>query len=116
LTTLGIDVDALAQKVEHRHFHEQHGLYDGVVFDAEAFGADRLVFGMGHRPPAECLAQAPLSTRARREIAALEQAKIDYLPGISPAQKKDRLSRMSYEAYLRDIVGVEASVLNFEQG
>ena len=64
-------------------------------------------------PLAECLAEAPLSARARREIAALEQAKIDYLPGMSSAQKKDRLSRISYEAFLRDVVGVDTSVLNY---
>jgi spermidine dehydrogenase len=114
LTTLGIDVPALAKKVEHRHFYERHGLYGSVFFDAETFGADRLVVGMGdHRPLAECLAEAPLSARARREITALEQAKIDYLPGLSSAQKKDRLSRMSYEAFLRDVVGVETAVLQF---
>ncbi len=114
LKTLGIDVAGLAKKVEHRHFYEQHGLYAGVFFDAETFGSDRLVVGMGDRRPlAECLAEAPLSARARREIAALEQAKIDYLPGMSSAQKKDRLSRISYEAFLRDVVGVDTSVLNY---
>jgi spermidine dehydrogenase len=114
LKTLGIDVAGLAKKVEHRHFYDQHGLYAGVFFDAETFGSDRLVVGMGDRRPlAECLAEAPLSARARREIAALEQAKIDYLPGMSSAQKKDRLSRISYEAFLRDVVGVDTSVLNY---
>jgi spermidine dehydrogenase len=113
LQTLGIDVKALAKRVEHPHFYERHGLHAGVFFDAETFGADRLVVGVGHRPPAEWLAETPLSARARREIAALQEAKIDYLPGMTSAQKKDRLSRISYEAYLRDVVGVDPAVLRF---
>ncbi len=37
LRTLGIDVAALAKRVEHRDFYEQRGLHNAVFFDAETF-------------------------------------------------------------------------------
>ena len=51
-----------------------------------------------------------MSDRARREIVQIETAQIDYMAGISSAEKKLRLSRMSYEAFLRDVVKVDPAV------
>jgi spermidine dehydrogenase len=61
----------------------------------------------------QLLALAPLSKRAREEIAQIEEARIDYMPGLSSDEKKQRLSRISYEAFLRDIVRVDPSVLTY---
>jgi len=113
LRTLGIDVPALAKKTQNLGFYDALGLKRGVFFDQETFGADKLVIGEGAIPIATLLAAAPLSERARKEIAQIETAKIDYLPGLSSDEKKQRLSRMSYEAFLRDVVQVEESVLKF---
>jgi spermidine dehydrogenase len=63
------------------------------------------------RPYWQLLQGAPLSPQAREQIARIQQQKIDYLPGLSSDAKKDRLSRISYEAFLRDLVQVEPSVL-----
>jgi spermidine dehydrogenase len=54
-----------------------------------------------------------LSARARAEIARIEFGTTDYLTGLSSDEKKDRLSRISYDAFLRDVAGVEAAVQNF---
>ncbi len=113
LKTLGVDVDALAKKTEHRKFYEQQGLQSAVFFDRETFGNDYLAVGVGTAPYAEVLAAAPLSARAREQIVDLEAGKADYLPGLSSDEKKQRLSRMSYEAFLRDVVSVEPAVLDF---
>jgi len=113
LDTLGVDVERIAKQVEHPHFYERQGLYQGVFFDAATFGADKLVVGLGNRPLPELLAQAPLSTRARAQIAQIESGLVDYLPGMSSDEKKQRLSRLSYEAFLRDIVQVDPAVLRF---
>jgi spermidine dehydrogenase len=43
----------------------------------------------------------------------IETANIDYLPGLSSDDKKERLSRMSYEAFLRDVVHADPMVLKF---
>jgi spermidine dehydrogenase len=113
LTTLGIDVATLAKTTQHPKFYEQLGLKSGVFFDQETFGADQLSVGLGQIPYKELLAGAPLSARAREQIIQIQEARIDYLPGLSSAEKKQRLSRVSYEAFLRDVVKVESAVLHY---
>jgi spermidine dehydrogenase len=113
LTTLGIDVPKLIKKTQNLEFYQHLGLQSGVFFDQESFGADKLAVGLGRLPLQEFLAQAPLSATARATIVQIQEGKIDYLPGLSSDAKKDRLSRMSYEAFLRDLVHADATVLNF---
>jgi len=113
LTTLGIDVKKLAKTTQNLEFYEHAGLQSGVFFDQENFGADKLVVGLGRVPFKQFLADAPLSATARAAILQIQEGKIDYLPGLSSDEKKQRLSRMSYEAFLRDLVHVEPAVLNF---
>ena len=113
LSTLGIDVERLAKTTQHPKFYEQRGLKPAVFFDRESFGADKLVVGIGQIPFKELLSSAPLSAQAREQIAQIQEAKIDYLPGLTSAEKKQRLSRISYEAFLRDMVHAEPAVLRF---
>jgi spermidine dehydrogenase len=113
LRTLGIDVPKLVHSTQHLKFYEQRGMRAGVFFDQESFGADKLIVGNGETPYWQLLDSAPLSVHARGQIAQIQQQKTDYLPGLSSAEKKDRLSRMSYEAFLRDLVGADPSVLKY---
>jgi spermidine dehydrogenase len=113
LRSLGIDVAKLAKTTQHLDYYDQRGLKTGAFFDRETFGTDKLVVGMDHATLAQALAQAPLSPRARREIVELETAAIDYLPGVSSEEKKQRLSRISYEAFLREVVRVDPAVLKY---
>ena len=118
LKTLGVDVPALIKSSQNLKFYDDLGLQAGAFFDQETFGADKLVVGLGVDgtgavPLDILLNQAPLSARARKEIAQIETAKIDYMPGVSSDEKKQRLSRMSYEAFLRDVIRVDPAVLKF---
>jgi spermidine dehydrogenase len=113
ISTLGIDVPKLEKTVEQMKFYERMGLERGIFFDRETFGADKLIVGVNSKPAAKLLASAPLSARAREQMVELQEGHKDYLPGLSAAEKKDRLSRMSYEAYLRDVVQVEPGVIKF---
>jgi spermidine dehydrogenase len=113
LTTLGIDVAKLAKTTQNLEFYEHLGLQSAVFFDQETFGADKLSVGLGRVPFKQLLADAPLSAPARATIVQIEEGKIDYLPGLSSDEKKQRLSRMSYESFLRDVVRAEPAVLNF---
>jgi spermidine dehydrogenase len=61
------------------------------------------------------LANTPLSERARREIEQIQTGWIDYLPGLSSAAKKQRLSKISYAAFLTDIVRADPSVVAYYQ-
>ena len=51
----------------------------------------------------------------RRDILRIEQAQIDYLPGFTLAEKKDRLSRVSYKNFLLNIAKVDPGVIAFYQ-
>jgi spermidine dehydrogenase len=113
LTTLGVDVAMLAKTTQHPKFYEQRGLKTAAFFDQETFGADKLIIGTGDAPFKELLSSAPLSPQAREQIAQIQEAKIDYFPGLTSAEKKQRLSRISYEAFLRDVVHAEPAVLRF---
>jgi spermidine dehydrogenase len=113
LKSLGIDVPQLVKTTQDLEFYERLGLQRGVFFDQETFGADKLIVGLGQLSFEKFLAQAPLSAAARSAIVQIQEGKIDYLPGLSSDEKKQRLSRMSYEAFLRDVVHVERAVLDY---
>ncbi|HEY2145196.1 MAG TPA: NAD(P)-binding protein, partial [Steroidobacteraceae bacterium] len=115
LTTLGVDVADLAKKTQYPRFYEQLGLQRGVFFDQETFGTDKLVAGIGSMPFKQLLASAPLSAQARDQIIQVQEQRVDYLPGLTSEEKKQRLSRISYEAFLRDLARVEPAVLRFYQ-
>ena len=88
-------------------------LQSGVFFDRETFGNDKLAVGLGKLSFQQFLAQAPLSESARATLVQIQEGKVDYLPGLSSDDKKQRLSRMSYEAFLSDLIHADPSVLNF---
>jgi spermidine dehydrogenase len=113
LTTLGIDVAKLIKTTQNLEFYEHLGLQSGVFFDQETFGADKLVVGLDTVRYKQLLADAPLSAAARDTIERIQEGNIDYMPGLSSDEKKQRLSRMSYQEFLRDLVHAEPSVLDF---
>jgi spermidine dehydrogenase len=126
LRSLGIDPPALQAKCSKPGFYRSLGLGSGVFFDKETFGADRLVAGLpggnfGRGAPASAgeweafLAKTPLSETARRDIVRLETAQIDYMPGLTSPEKKDRLWRISYKDFLLQYVKVDPPVVAFYQ-
>jgi len=124
---LGIDAVALDKKCSDHDLYKSLGLGTGVFFDGETFGADRLVVeaatedreNSGDAPDTakleEFLAKTPFKGPARRDILRIERGEIDYLPGLTSAEKKDRLSRISYKDFLLNIAKVEPSVIPFYQ-
>jgi spermidine dehydrogenase len=127
LSQLGIDPVALEEKSEKITDRTAlQGLQNGFFFDKETFGADRLVVGLpgGRRGAAspgagatwkEFLAKTPLSDQAQADIARLQEEHVDYMPGLSDDEKKDRLSRMSYKDFLLNVVKVHPDVIPFYQ-
>jgi spermidine dehydrogenase len=129
MQAIGIDPVALAaqaDKAADRSIYQ--GLQSGFFFDKETFGADRLVVGApgggrggrgrGGAQAASWeafLAKTPLAPAVQRDIARLETAHVDYMPGLSTAEKKDRLSRMSYKDFLLKVVKVDPGVIPFYQ-
>ena len=123
LTELGIDPPALEKKCVDRDVYR--GLGASYFFDKETFGVDRLVTGVPGGPGSsqtsetrawpEFLAKTPLSAEAQRDIARIQEEKVDYMPGIAQAEKKERLSRMSYKDFLLNVVKVHPDVIPFYQ-
>jgi spermidine dehydrogenase len=124
---LGIDAVALDKKCTEHGFYKSLGLGTGVFFDRETFGADRLVAGFapgeggggedaaGSADLQQFLAKTPLGEAVRHDILRIERAKIDYLPGFNSAEKKERLSRISYKDFLLNIAKVDPGVIPFYQ-
>jgi len=109
---LGIDPAALEAKCVDRNAYS--GLGTATFFDKETFGADRLVAGSANGDKlAEFLAQSPLSTAAKSDIVRLQTGNADYMPGVSQAEKKGRLSRVSYKDFLLNLVKTDEQVVQF---
>jgi len=115
MRTLGIDAQALDAACTNRTLYESLGLHRGVFFDRETFGVDRLVVRKGNSrdETATYLAQTPLAENVRKDILRIEHGDEDYLPGLTSAQKKDRLSRISYEHYLLKVAKSDPAVLPY---
>jgi spermidine dehydrogenase len=125
---LGIDVPSYSKYVSQGLYHS-FGLAPKIFFDKETFGSDRLVtdprpLGGGESGDVSInredawkafLANAPLSDRAKNDINRLNNEPKDYLPGLNSVEKKARLARMSYAAFLTDVAGVDQQVLKLYQ-
>jgi len=116
LRALGVDVEALIRSTQHPQLYESMGLHPGVFFDRETFGSDQLITGRAGTSWVHWLDQAPLSQTARAQILQIEEGRVvDPMPGLSSAEKKLRLSAISFRDFLRDYVKVEPAVLAFYQ-
>jgi spermidine dehydrogenase len=115
MRTLGVDAKALDDACSNKTLYDSLGLHPGVFFDRETFGVDRLVVRKGdsREAAAAFLAQTPLAESVRNDILRIEHGEVDYLPGLTSAQKKDRLSRISYEHYLLQVVKADPGVLPY---
>ena len=115
LKTLGVDPVALAKKCEHSDFYRSLGLRRGIFLDKATFGADKLIVVADGVPWADLLKQSPLSPPVQRDIARIQQAATDYMPGLTSEQKKTRLAAMSYRDYLLNVVKADPGVIPFYQ-
>jgi len=119
LKELGIDVQRFHRYYDEKLFSSMH-LTEAVFFDQETFGTDRLVpqkglhyFGLDFT--LENVAQIPIAEAARKDLVRLQQANVDYLPGLTPEQKKTKLIKTSYKDFLLQYVKVHPDVVKVFQ-
>ncbi len=114
LADLGIDVQRFYTAFD-QHRYERLGLRHGVFFDRETFGTDRLLTDSGDEVDHAFLARAPLSAAARANIFRVYHGRQDYMRGLTSAEKKARLAKLSYRDYLLNVVKVTPDAIPFFQ-
>jgi len=122
LKTLGIDPPALSAACDKDELYPSLGMGRGVFFDRETFGEDRMVAGAPGRKGggtaadwAAFAARTPLSPTAQADVVRINTGTVDDMPGLTSAQKKDALSRMSYRDYLAKVVKAGPAALAMYQ-
>jgi spermidine dehydrogenase len=123
LDDIGIDLNAYLRQNQKNHgLYKSLGLGPAYFFDTETWGSDRLVKGgrsYESEPrglTAEFMAQTPLNERARKDVRRLyDPQQPDYLPGLSSAEKKELLAKISYNDFLIKLAKVDPQVIWFLQ-
>jgi spermidine dehydrogenase len=112
-----------------RQLYPSLGLTEGVYFDRETFGVDRLVAGNPNvtgpdsaggdakaRPIEAVIAEFPISEGAKARLIAFFKHPQDYLAGRSKAQKIAYLKTISYRDYLRKDAGLGDEAVRYFDG
>jgi spermidine dehydrogenase len=119
LKELGIDVQRFYKYYDQKFFSSLK-LGEATFYDKETFGVDRLVYEeesnyLGPHYSAKAIAQMPVAPEARRDLIRLQEAKADYLPGLSAEQKRVKLIQKSYKDFLLQDVKVHPDVVKIFQ-
>ncbi|MGB8065843.1 MAG: NAD(P)-binding protein [Candidatus Sulfotelmatobacter sp.] len=119
LKELGIDVQRFYKYYDQK-LYDSMNLVEATFFDKETFGIDKLVpeAGLHYFGPtftAETAAQLPIAEAAQHDIIRLQETKIDYLPALTPEQKRAKLIKTSYKDFLLNYVKVHPDVVKVFQ-
>ncbi|MGA8431001.1 MAG: NAD(P)-binding protein [Candidatus Sulfotelmatobacter sp.] len=119
LQELGIDVKRFYKYYDQKAFASRH-LTEAVFFDKETFGTDRLVpqknlhyFGLDFS--FDNVSRMPIAETARKDLTRLQNANVNYMPGLSPQRTKSKLTKTSYEDFLVQYVKVHGDVVKIFQ-
>lgn len=115
LSDIGVDLDRYSKANEQNEkLYSSLGMRGGYFFDKQTFGRDKLVVrpsggrGRGEAFSAEFVRAMPISARAKSDLLRLfDPLQPDYMPGLTSAQKKERLARISYRDYLLNVAKVD---------
>jgi spermidine dehydrogenase len=127
ITDLGIDVPSYSKYFD-KSLYPSYKLARHTFFDKETFGMDKSVADPHPSVSGEevdeqvaasaikaFLTAAPLSEPAKKDYERLFTEKKDYYPGLTSSQKKDKLARISYAAYLTDVMKLHPEIIKLYQ-
>jgi spermidine dehydrogenase len=121
LKELGVDVQRFYQYFDQKLYASMK-LKAGIFFDRETFAEERLVLGPDHGEdyvnslvPVKSVAEMPIDPQARKDLVRLHMESIDYLPDLTPEEKRDRLATVSYQDFLLQIAKVHPDVVKIYQ-
>jgi spermidine dehydrogenase len=113
---LGIGKGHPTDKVD-RNLYRSLGMGQATFFRKEVYGKDKLVMGgVPTSPTPEYLAQTPFPDAVKKDLLQLIHGKVDYLAGMTPAEKTAKLQSMSYRDYLLNVAKVHPDVVPLMQG
>ena len=112
LKELGIDTERFYTAFD-RELYSSLDLSRGVFFDKETFGEDRLVAQPGGSSTEDFAKHTPLSAHAQKDLVRLSEEAIDYMPELTEDEKKAKLAKTSYLAFLEDYAKVHGDVVKY---
>lgn len=92
---------------------DKRGLGEGMFFAKEVFSSNKLV--RVEEKAADWVPRAPLNPKAKQDLIRLLDDPPDYLPGLSRAEKFERLSRTTYKDFLLEIVKADPQLVTIFQ-
>jgi len=124
LNEIGVDVERYKKNnADNRDLYRSLALGSAYFFDKETWGSDKLVVrppsagggrGRGGGMTADYLSNMPLNEQARKDLVRLySNDQPDYMPGLSSAEKKLKLAKISYQEYLLKVARVDPQVVWF---
>jgi spermidine dehydrogenase len=128
LRSLGVELSRFDTAFD-RKLYASLGLTQGVYFDRETFGVDKLVAGnpvvtggdsfandAKSRPIAEVVGKFPMSEDAKARLIEFFAHPKDYLAGRSKAEKLAYLKKISYRDFLLKDAGLGDEAVKFFDG
>jgi len=131
LESIGIDdIARLNRDNQDTFFYHKRGMGQSVYYLQPTFGEDLLLEDPApwiefvplhdpNTPPdqaerwAKFLERAPLSELARSQIHTLYTEKVDYMPGMMPAERVQKLRKMTYRDFLLEVAKVDPMVVTY---
>lgn len=113
LSALGVEP---RHRIDDDSVFAQRGLERAIFFNREHFGRDQLLRGdplLQADRAAVFLSQAPLPAEDQRALQRLLSGTVNFLEGMSDAERSNYLRRTSYAAFLKTRVGLSVAGLRF---
>ena len=112
LAAIGIETSKF-ETFYNQAWAEERGLNSAVFFDAAKWGVDKLVVQSGETK--DWVAQTPLNEKAKADLIALIDAPGDYLPGMTPEARLEKLAQITYKEFLLDYVKADPQLVDYFQ-